>query len=184
MLWRESIPTFQSPDKKINIEVIAGTLGSLKAPAPPPDSWAADPANEVAIYNIVMKPGARYTLPKASSGINRTLYFYEGDGLQIEGQDIPMYNAAELRANISTTINATSNSPETSVLILQGKPIDEPVIQYGPFVMNSKEEIKQAFEDYHRTQFGGWPWKRSDQVHDRSKGRFAKHADGRVENMG
>jgi len=184
MLWRESIPTFQSPDKKINIEVIAGTLGSLKAPAPPPDSWAADPANEVAIYNIVMKPRARYTLPKASSGINRTLYFYEGDGLQIEGQDIPMYNAAELRANISTTINATSNSPETSVLILQGKPIDEPVIQYGPFVMNSKEEIKQAFEDYHRTQFGGWPWKRSDQVHDRSKGRFAKHADGRVENMG
>jgi quercetin 2,3-dioxygenase len=85
---------------------------------------------------------------------------------------------------VSATIKVTSNSPETSVLILQGKPIAEPVIQYGPFVMNTKEEIKQAFEDYHSTQFGGWPWKRSDQVHDRSKGRFAKHADGRVENMG
>jgi hypothetical protein len=68
-----------------------------------------------------------------------------------------------------------------SILVLQGKPIAEQVIQYGPFVMNTKEEIQQAFEDYHQTQFGGWPWSRYDQVHDRSKGRFAKHADGTLE---
>jgi hypothetical protein len=64
---------------------------------------------------------------------------------------------------------------------LQGKPIGEHVIQYGPFVMNTKEEINQAFEDYHATQFGGWPWKKYDHVHARDLGRFAKHADGRME---
>ena len=47
--------------------------------------------------------------------------------------------------------------------------------------MNTKEEIQQAFNDYHETQFGGWPWERLDQVHDREKGRFALHADGREE---
>jgi hypothetical protein len=47
--------------------------------------------------------------------------------------------------------------------------------------MNSKEEIEQAFEDYHATQFGGWPWPRYDQVHERKAGRFAKHADGTIE---
>jgi len=47
--------------------------------------------------------------------------------------------------------------------------------------MNTKEEINQAFEDYHKTQFGGWPWPRYDQVHDRNSGRFALHADGRKE---
>ena len=72
-------------------------------------------------------------------------------------------------------------STETSILVLQGKPIEEPVMQYGPFVMNTKAEINQAFEDYHQTQFGGWPWPRYDQVHDRTKTRFAKHADGKEE---
>jgi hypothetical protein len=47
--------------------------------------------------------------------------------------------------------------------------------------MNTKEEIQQAFNDYHQTQFGGWPWARLDMVHPKSKGRFAKHADGTLE---
>jgi quercetin 2,3-dioxygenase len=68
-----------------------------------------------------------------------------------------------------------------SILILQGKPINEPVMQYGPFVMNTKEEIHQAFDDYHQTQFGGWPWPKYDQVHERSKKRFALHANGMLE---
>ena len=72
-------------------------------------------------------------------------------------------------------------SDETQLLVLQGRPIGEPVAQYGPFVMNTQAEIHQAFADYRRTEFGGWPWGRSDPVHARDKGRFARHADGRVE---
>jgi hypothetical protein len=47
--------------------------------------------------------------------------------------------------------------------------------------MNTQAEIHQAFADYRRTEFGNWPWGRSDPVHPRDKGRFALHADGRVE---
>jgi hypothetical protein len=47
--------------------------------------------------------------------------------------------------------------------------------------MNTKEEINQAFDDYHKTQFGGWPWPKYDQVHGRNRSRFAKHANGKVE---
>lgn len=71
-----------------------------------------------------------------------------------------------------------NGSDESRLLILQGKPIDEPVVQHGPFVMNTREEIQQAFMDYQRTQFGGWPWPKNDQVHPREKGRFALHANG------
>ena len=77
---------------------------------------------------------------------------------------------------------AAVNGP-VEILLLQGRPIGEPVAQYGPFVMNTHAELEQAFADYRRTLFGGWPWPENAPVHDRDAGRFAKHADGRVEKI-
>ena len=70
---------------------------------------------------------------------------------------------------------------EVEVLVLQGRPIGEPVVKHGPFVMNSREEIEDAIADYRRTRFGGWPWASEDPVAPREEGRFARHADGRLE---
>lgn len=182
MLWRDLIPKYVHTDtnkKTTSVEVIAGSIENIKAPLPPPNSWAANNTNEVAVWNIKMEAGANWTLPKTSSGINRTIYFYEGDSLELAGTNIPNYNAVELLANLDVILKA--GNKEVSILVLQGKPINEPVMQYGPFVMNTKDEINQAFEDYHKTQFGGWPWPKYDQVHPREKTRFAKHADGREE---
>jgi quercetin 2,3-dioxygenase len=182
MLWSDTIPNYKHTDanhKTSVVEIIAGTLGKMHAPSPPPDSWAAQASNEVAIWNIHMPAGAVLNLPKASIGINRTLYYYEGSTLKLLGTAIPKYSAVDLEPNHDLVLE--SGEEEARILVLQGKPIGEPVIQYGPFVMNTKEEINQAFEDYHQTQFGGWPWPRYDQVHDRNVGRFAKHADGKME---
>ena len=70
---------------------------------------------------------------------------------------------------------------EAKVLLIAGRPLNEPIAQYGPFVMNTTQEIQQAFSDYRRTQFGGWTWPSDGPVHPRTEGRFAKHADGRIE---
>jgi quercetin 2,3-dioxygenase len=179
MLWRESIPKYNFADaqsKSTTIEVIAGQLDNIKAPAPPPDSWASDPDNELAIWNIEMEAGANWTLPKSSKGINRTLYFYEGHALKVEDKTVESYCAITVLADVD--IKMVAGNVMCRILVLQGKPIGEQVMQYGPFVMNTKEEINQAFEDYHQTQFGGWPWPQYDNVHPRNKPRFAKHADG------
>jgi redox-sensitive bicupin YhaK (pirin superfamily) len=53
-------------------------LEKSQAPTPPPDSWAADAAHEVAVWNIKMEAGATFTFQKHLAGINRTIYFYEG----------------------------------------------------------------------------------------------------------
>lgn len=179
MLWRESIPNLKFDHDKVLVELIAGTWNGKQAGTPPPDSWAFPAENEVLIVNIKMEPHAKITLPKTTANINRSVFFYEGDQLNINEQKFDSYSGFFLNPSIETEL--VSHDTAVSIFVLQGKPIGEQVMQYGPFVMNTKEEIKQAFDDYHQTQFGGWPWKRYDQVHDRSKPRFALHADGTLE---
>ncbi len=82
----------------------------------------------------------------------------------------------------NANIEIQNGNQDAYFLILEGKPIGEPVAQYGPFVMNTQEEIQQAMKDYGRTQFGGWPWSEREVVHHREKGRFALHTSGKEEN--
>ena len=131
------------------------------------------------ILTIKLDAESSWVLPKANIGVNRTLYFYKGSGMQIEEKDIPPYHLIEVQPDWDITLKAKSEP--CFVLVLQGKPINEPVVQYGPFVMNTEEEIREAYREYQRTQFGGWPWPQHEQTHDRLRGRFALHADGREE---
>ena len=90
--------------------------------------------------------------------------------------------AVRLRADVAVTLEAGVAGAE--MLVLQGRPIGEPVVNHGPFVMNTREEIQQTIADYQRTQFGGWPWASDDPVHAREQGRFARRPDGKIERPG
>lgn len=182
MLWREDIPVVTTKDdqgRSTEMTIVAGALEGAAPPSPPPNSWASDPANSLLIWVGRLEPHAEWSFQKAAAGLNRTIYFFEGDSLNIDGQDVAPYHGVTLRSELATKL---ANGPAMSrVLILQGKPIGEKVVQHGPFVMNSEAEIRQAFADFRKTGFGDWPWPSSDPIHSRDKGRFAKHADGRLE---
>ena len=182
MLWKETIPVHRIKDARgllTEIEIVAGSLEGIQAPDPAPDSWAAHPDNEVAIWHIQMDAGATWSLPPASREVNRSLYFFSGDTVEMEGRSITSGSGMDLRADKGLDI--VNGAKVGRFLLLQGKPILEPVVNYGPFVMNTQEEIQQTFRDYQQSQFGGWPWPRPDQVHPEDKGRFARHSDGREE---
>ena len=182
MLWAEDIPVISEKDKNgklIEVTAIAGKIADVTAPTPAPDSWANEPANEVGIWLIKMEAKALWTIPAAPLEVNRSLYFYRGSNINITGISIDNYHSVDLLAD--QTVFIENGNEDAYLLVLQGKPINEPVVQHGPFVMSSSTEIQQAFNDYHKTQFGGWPWSRYDNVHLRELGRFAKYSDGREE---
>ena len=181
MHWSDAIPKRVLHDgegRTIELTLHAGHYADARAVAPPPNSWAARPESDVAIWTIKLAPGVRWTLP-AAPGANRSLYFFGGEGARVDGHVIPNNHRVTLRGDVEAAL--AGGREETEALLLQGRPIGEQVSHYGPFVMNTPEEIRQAILDYRRTQFGGWPWPSDDPVHAREEGRFARHADGRVE---
>jgi quercetin 2,3-dioxygenase len=183
MLWSEGIPHVAFRDeegKETSVTLVAGRLGGSVPPAPPPRSWASRADTDVAIWCIRMSPGARWTLPAATGAeTRRTLYFFAGGLVTIGERALSSHVAAAVRAEIDLPLQAGADGCE--LLLLQGKPIGQPIAAYGPFVMNNRDEIERAIEDYRRTRFGGWPWPKDDPVHAAAEGRFAKHVDGRLE---
>ncbi|KAI9357963.1 RmlC-like cupin domain-containing protein [Zopfochytrium polystomum] len=178
MHWHEEIPKHTSPDGKVTVTIWAGELEGKRALSPNPNSWAADPENDVHVFHIRMQPGGTITLPAARSGSNRSFYVVEGPSrrgaVMIAEEPVPMMSFVSVSPEepILIEFNGVETDSSVEILMLQGKPIDEPVVQYGPFVMSTEAEIRQAFSDYRSTQFGGWPWEEDAVVFSRDTGRF------------
>jgi len=182
MFWDADIPRVRhgEPGGPVaEVTVIAGPLEGVTPPAPPPNSWASREDAELAIWHLRLEPGAEWTMPAAKGPETmRTLYVFDGQGVRVDTYELPVSHAAVLRAQQEVTIRSERGA---DCLVLQGRPIAEPVAQYGPFVMNTEAEIRQAFADYRSTQFGGWPWPSDEPVNPPDEGRFARRPDGTVE---
>ena len=168
-------------------QIAAGTLGNASASiGPPPHSWGADPAHDVGVFIITIPPGGSFTLPPAATGAqaHRMAYLVEGptdkenaNRMTVGGVPAPGGRGVfTLRADVAAECTNAASPGEghtALILVLQGQAIKEPVAQHGPFVMNTQAEIQQAFADYQRTRFGGWPWDEDAVVFPREQGRFA-----------
>ena len=182
MLWHEEIPIIKTKDSNgfsTEVTLVTGSYNEHNCKSPSPDSWAADPQNEVSIWTVTMEPNATWQFSGASQDVNRGLYFFKGSEISIDNQRIPVESNIHLDSDKNIIVK--NGEQEAHFLFLQGKPINEPVAQYGPFVMNNELELRETMLEYQKTQFGGWPWEHHDQVHGPTKGRFAKHADGKLE---
>ena len=156
MFWSEKIPKLNLQNGAVQISVIAGELNGQKSLAPPPDSWASQHESEIGIYLVKMRAGTEWGLPANKNPASRMLYFFNGKTLSIDSETISKSTGVHLNNQIESSLR--SDDTEVEFLILQARAIGEPVVQHGPFVMNTKEEIVQTFADYQKTQFGGWPW--------------------------
>jgi redox-sensitive bicupin YhaK (pirin superfamily) len=179
MYWDEVQPQAEFLDENNRttmLRVVGGQLAGLKAPAAPPNSWAADPNNHVVVATLRMSPGAKWTLPATKPGINRVLYFFKGAEVTVAGSRETRHGAFTLKSDSPCELAAGDDDVE--FLLLQGRPINEPVVQQGPFVVNTQEELRAAFSDYRKTLFGGWSFGSEEPTHPRDAKRFAQMPDG------
>ena len=182
MLWAEDIPTVEVRNETGNtafINVISGAYNGVRGLEPNPDSWAKNTDNHVGIWTIKLEPGASFDLPSISPSLNRNLYYYKGGNITIDDTTIKSNSSIKLAGD--KEIKVINGDEDSYLLLLEGEPINEPVINHGPFVMNTMEEIEQAYRDYRATEFGGWPWERRDAVNPKNKGRFAKYDDANLD---
>jgi len=178
MLWANQIPKIK-PDSKVEVTLINGEYHGQKFYQSPKNSWANDPLHEVNILLVKLQSQAKFQFPPAKSKTHRSIYLFLGRGLLVNQEMIEGKKAIFINSNLTLDLEALGDGVE--FLLLEGLPIGEPVVQHGPFVMNSKQEIMQTIHDYQQTQFGGWKWQREDMVHGPKIEKFAKYPDGRLE---
>jgi redox-sensitive bicupin YhaK (pirin superfamily) len=144
--WRD-IPAHEVPLARLadgaQVHVIAGTLtqGAHAWTGPAPAQSAA-----TLYLDVELPPAIAITIPVAA-GDNGFLYLFEGEALVGPQQQRLPANAAGLLGN-GDTVSVRAGDQGARFLLLTGTPLGEPVVQYGPFVMNTRAEIEQAVSDY------------------------------------
>jgi quercetin 2,3-dioxygenase len=143
----EDIPAARLPrvetDDGVTVVVIAGTFddGAVRQPG------AVQRPDTEPLYLDLHLPAGASVAPRVPDGHRALLYVYEGS-LNLESQLTPVTAGHLARLSLEGDLRLTSETSARALLIA-GKPLNEPIVQYGPFVMNSREEIEQAMRDFH-----------------------------------
>ena len=134
------------PADGVEVKLIAGRVGDLRGPI-------AQPATDPVYLDIALDAGAswEYELPE---GHNAFVYVYEG-GVDIgDGADARSIDAQELAVLSGGNVLKLGDTKQGSrAIVVAGRPLREPVARYGPFVMNTKQEVMQAFVDFQEGKF-------------------------------
>ncbi|MGQ2870466.1 pirin family protein [Leptospira santarosai] len=146
----ERIPEIETSDGKTKIRVIAGEVFGTKA--------VIETKIPILYYHFRMIPGADVTVPVPES-YNAFVFPFSGDGTLYTEEGNTSLKEGEMvwfeRGQGDLRFSLREDSPsDWQFLLIGGEPVDEPVARYGPFVMNTQEEISQAFYDFHAGKMG------------------------------
>jgi redox-sensitive bicupin YhaK (pirin superfamily) len=152
-----SVQLLTSPDGGALLRVIAGELDSHQGPG--------ITYTPITVIHATLRPGAQITLPWRED-FNSLAYVLAGRGtVGAERRPVHLGQTAVLGSGTSIIVRADekqdSHAPDLEIMLLGGQPIREPMAHYGPFVMNSRAELQQAFEDFQAGRLGTIPAARS-----------------------
>jgi redox-sensitive bicupin YhaK (pirin superfamily) len=138
----DRIPTVQ-PAEGVSAKVIAGELAGVRGPV---EAGATEPF----YVDIRLEPGARFEVP-LPVGHNAFAYVYEGQAEA--GDEAQVLERGRIGVLSDGDSLRLASADGARLILVAGKPLREPVAKYGPFVMNSADELRQAFADYQAGRF-------------------------------
>ena len=141
----ERIPQL-APAEGVSVKVVAGTVGSVTGPI-------QQPATDPVYLDISLSAGTAwsYGLPE---GHNAFAYVFEGEVWLGEGEDARTVELQQLAVlGGGSTLQMRAGAEGARLIVVAGRPLREPVARHGPFVMNTREELMQAFVDYQEGRF-------------------------------
>jgi redox-sensitive bicupin YhaK (pirin superfamily) len=140
----ENIPVVQ-PAEGVGVKVIAGVVGDARGPI-------SQPATDPLYLDIGLEAGRswEYVLPE---GHNAFAYVFEGEAVLGDGDDARKLGTHEMAVLGGGDVFKATASSDARLILVAGRPLREPVVRYGPFVMNTKQEIMQAFVDFQEGRF-------------------------------
>lgn len=125
------------------VKILIGRFADASAPI-------VDDLTQVSYFDVRVEAGEpfQYVLPAQNNGF---IYLFEGGG-RFNGQDVPL-NTLVVPGTNDNSFKFVAGANGARFVLVSGKPINEPVVQYGPFVMNTKKEIEQAMHDFQSNNF-------------------------------
>jgi redox-sensitive bicupin YhaK (pirin superfamily) len=130
----------------VQVKIIAGTLDGSTGPV-------RQPATDPIYMDIRLDAGVDFTLP-VPNGHSAFVYVYEGGVTVGASREAASINAQELAVlGTDGEVKLQGRAPQSRAILVAGRPLKEPVARYGPFVMNTREELQQAFADYQAGKF-------------------------------
>ena len=138
----EAIPEV-APAAGVGVRVVAGRYGDTEGPV---NGIVTQPL----YLDIALAPGTAIEVP-VPSGHNAFAYVFEGPGVALGAEPLGRGELAVL--SDGDTVSLAAGEADARVLLVAGKPLREPVARYGPFVMNTRQEIIQAVEDFNAGRF-------------------------------
>ncbi len=121
----------------VSVKVLSGEYGDQRGPID-------DPHTQLQYLDVALAPERAFTY-RLTGDMNGFVYVFEGEA-RIDGGDRLTQGAGVLTPG--ETLAITAQADGARLLLIAGRPLHEPIVQYGPFVMNTSEEIHQAFADY------------------------------------
>ncbi|MDP3282483.1 MAG: pirin family protein [Nitrosomonas sp.] len=136
-----AFPVVETPDYRL--KVLIGRFADVSAPI-------VDNITDVSYLDVQVQPGKHFQnhLPVEN---NSFLYVFEGSG-QLDGHMVPLHSLVTVESD-DRSFDFIAGKTGARFVVVSGKPIREPIVQYGPFVMNTREQIDQAMKDFQSNDF-------------------------------